>query len=30
MSKDEFEDLIDDEKVVRRISTDPKKKEDDV
>ena len=31
MSKDEVEDLIDDdEKVARRISTDPKRKEDDV
>ena len=31
MSKDEVEELIDDaEKVARRISTDPKRKEDDV
>ena len=30
MSKDEDEDLIDDEKAVIRISTDPKRKEDDV
>ena len=31
MSKDETEDLIDDdERVARRISTDPKRKEDDV
>ena len=29
MSKDEVEDLIDDEKVVIRISTEPKRKEDD-
>ena len=29
MSNDEVEDLIDDDKVFRRISKDPKRKEDD-